>query len=108
MIGFMLSDWPCTYLFLVVDSIMSQTTNAMGFYTGYFCHMTKHACMPREYPCWFVLSDDQLSIFDYQQSILSHSIVYISSQHPGMSSPANQISRSKYSAHGYQEGLPSF
>ena len=35
---------------MVVDSIMSQTTNALGFYTRYFGHMTKHTCMLCEYP----------------------------------------------------------
>ena len=88
MIGFMFGDWvhaheasclqtihnynalyvsvsggfsvPC----MVVDSIMSQTTNAISFYTGYFGHMTKHTCMLCEYLCGFVLSDDPLSIFD--------------------------------------------
>ena len=45
---------PC----MVVNSIMSQTTNAMGFYTGYFGHMTKHTCGLHEYPHGFVLSDD--------------------------------------------------
>ena len=48
------SSVPC----MVVNSIMSQTTNAMGFCTGYFGHMTKHACVLHEYPCGFVLSDD--------------------------------------------------
>ena len=51
---------PC----MVVDSMMSQTTNAMEFYTGYFGHVTKHACGLCEYPHGFVLIDDQLSIFD--------------------------------------------
>ena len=55
---------PC----MVVNSIMSRTTNAMGFYTGHFGHMTKHACVLHEYPRGFVLSDDRLSIFDDRQS----------------------------------------
>ena len=53
------SSVPC----MVVDSIMSWITNAMGFYTGYFGHVTKYACMPHEYPCGFILGDDRLSIF---------------------------------------------
>ena len=80
----------------------------MGFYTGNFGHMTKHTCTLYEYPHGFVLSDDQLSIFDDQQSISPHGFVYISSQHLGISSSANQISQREYSAHGYQEGLPFF
>ena len=59
-------------------------------------------------PHGFVLSDDWLSIFDDQQSISPHGFVYISSQHPGISSSANQISQRDYSAHGYQEGLLFF
>ena len=75
MIGFVLSDWlyaqkqvankhlhtynalyvsvsggfsvPC----MVVNSIMSQITNAMGFYTGYFGHVTKYTYTLHEYPC---------------------------------------------------------
>ena len=43
---------------MVVDSIMSQITNAMGFYTGYFGHVTKYACTLCEYPHGFVLSED--------------------------------------------------
>ena len=80
----------------------------MGFYTEYFGHMTTHTCAQYEYPCGFVLSDDWLSIFYNRQSISPHGSVYISSQHPGVSPSANQISWSKYSTHGYQEGLPSF
>ena len=91
MIGFVFIDWLCAhkasglqtiytidtynalYVFasggfsvpcMVVDLIMSQTTNAMGFYTGYFGHMTKYKCVLHEYPCGFVLGDDHLSIFD--------------------------------------------
>ena len=70
---------PC----MVVNSIMSQTTDAMGFYTGHFDHVTKHACVLHKYPHGFVLSDDQLSIFHDRQSISPHGFVYISSQHPG-------------------------
>ena len=33
---------------MVVNSIISQTSNAMGFYTGYFDHVTKHACTLHE------------------------------------------------------------
>ena len=51
---------PC----MVVNSIMSRITNAMGFYTGYFGHVTKYTCTLHDYPHGFVLSDDQLSIFD--------------------------------------------
>ena len=50
---------PC----MVVNSTMSQITNAMGFYTEYFGHVTKYTCALHEYPCGFVLSDDGLSIF---------------------------------------------
>ena len=49
---------PC----MVVDST-SQITKVMGFYTGYFGHMTEYTCAVHEYPCGFVLSDDWLSIF---------------------------------------------
>ena len=48
---------------MVIDSIMSQSTIAIGFYARYFGHMTNYACMPNEYPHGFVLSDDRLSIF---------------------------------------------
>ena len=77
---------------MVVNSIVSRITNAMGFYTGYFGHMSKYTCVPHEYPHGFVLGDDQLSIFDDKQSISPHGFVYISPQHPGISSSANQIS----------------
>ena len=79
---------PC----MVVHSIMSQITNVMGFYTGYVGHVTKYACTLHEYPCGFVLGDDRQGIFDDQQSILPHGFVYISPQHLGISSSANQIS----------------
>ena len=45
---------PC----MLVNSIMSLATNAMGFYTGYFGHVTKYTCILCEYPGGFVLSDD--------------------------------------------------
>ena len=32
---------PC----MVFNSIISQNTHAIDFYTGYFGHMTKYACM---------------------------------------------------------------
>ena len=69
---FMKSDWlnmkcldvemtiPC----MVVNSIMSQTTLAISFYRKCFGHVTNYTCVLHEYPCGFVLSHDQLSIFD--------------------------------------------
>ena len=54
--------------------------------------MTNYACMLHEYPHGFVLSHDQLGIFDDQWSISQHGFVYISSQHPGISPSTNQIS----------------
>ena len=62
---------------MVINSIMSQSTIAMGFYTRYFGHMTNYTCMPNEYPCGFVLSDDQLSSFDDWWWISQHDFVYI-------------------------------
>ena len=94
---------PC----MVVNS-MSQTTIAICFYTKYFGHVTNCTCMPCDYPCGFVLSCNQLSICDDQWSISPHGFVYISSQHPGISLSTNQMPWSKYSAHGYHEGLPFF
>ena len=93
---------------MVVDSIMSGATHVMGFYTGHFDHVTEHTCALCEYPHGFVLSDDQLSIFHDRENISPHDFVYISSKHPGISLSANQISQSKYSTHGYQEGLLFF
>ena len=90
---------------MVINSIMSKSTIAISFYTRYFGHVTNYPCMPSEYPCGFVLSDNQLSIFDDQWSISQHGFVYIPSQHPGISPSTNQISQSEYSAHGYHEGL---
>ena len=89
---------------MVIDSIMSQSTIAINFYTRYFGHVTNYTCAPNEYPHGFVLSDDQLSIFDDQWSISQHGFVYIPSQYPGSSPLINQISQSEYSAHGYHEG----
>ena len=79
-------------LCMVVNSIMSRITNTNGFYTGYIGHVTKYTCMLCEYPHGFVLGDDRLNILDDQQSISPHGFVYISPQHPGISSSANQIS----------------
>ena len=45
-------------LCMVVDSIMSQAMDAMGFFTGLVDHVTKHACVWCKYPCGFVFSDD--------------------------------------------------
>ena len=89
----------------LIDSIMSQSTIAIGFYTMYFGHVTNYTCMPNEYPHGFVLGDNRLSIFDNRWSISQHGFVYILSQHPGISPPTNQISESEYLAHGYHEGL---
>ena len=95
---------PC----MVVNSIMSQSTIAVCFYTKYFGHVTNYTCTLHEYPCGFVLSHDRLSICDDQWSISPHGLVYISSQHLGISLSAYQITHSKYLAHGYHGSLPFF
>ena len=54
---------PCRYQSLVVsvpcmvfDSIMNQNTHVIGFYIGYFGHMTKYACMLHRYLHGFVFA----------------------------------------------------
>ena len=76
---------------MVFDSIMSQNTDAIGFYIGYFGHVTKYACVLHKYPCRFVFCNDLLSIFHDQQSISPHGFVYIPLQHLGASPSANQV-----------------
>ena len=75
MIGFVFSDWLRaheasgqqtihTYNTLYVSvsggfSVACMVVNSiMGFYTGYFGHMTKHTCALCKYPHGFVLGDD--------------------------------------------------
>ena len=87
---------------------MSQNTHAIGFYIGYFGHMTKYTCMLHRYPCGFVfvMIDKAFSTINGAFHLMALFTFHTNIQVLHLQQIRFlQTSQHEYSTHGYQDSF---